>query len=509
MRPEGNPNGDEPVEEGAPREEEAVEAADGERAGPSVVQEEQASELPGVSTGQGGHKRKGSPGGPQAKVPRKKQGKARSPYESLFLRGEDSDVKICAFQEEWCLHRAYLCRAGYFSSMFCGAWRETNMDTIEMQMPDENIDREAFSEVLSFLYSRRIAIAPGRVIAILATASMLQLDELIQQCEDTMRSSVTTETVCTYYYSAETYGLQSIKHVCCQWLLDNLMTRQHDDLLLEINLDLMKQLITSSDLLVVGVEIDVYTILKKWMYLQLEASTCSGSQRALLPAELCFAKFRSESDSSPFLDSDPGRAFVSVFQQLRLPYIICDLPSARIIDQDGLIPATWLTSVYKEQWLALLRAEQSREMGPMNVYVSDVHGHSMRCGGQLLTDEPCSWTWSGFNFGWDLVVCYTNRRIIFRRGAMNKSCGLGVSLLWQRKVAFRLRVISLDSTGKAVLRRETDYNILSLRKDQQLEVVNLENQDLTFPIYVACNFLYLPGESGSGPSGESSRSPRH
>ncbi|GAB1302979.1 Germ cell-less protein-like 1 [Apodemus speciosus] len=505
MRMGRNPEEDEPVREGAPREEEAVEAE--ERAGPAVVHEEQASEQPGVSTGQGGHKRKGGPGGPMAKMPRKKLEKSRGMYESLFLRGEDSDVKICAFQQEWCLHRTYLCRSGYFSSMFCGAWRETNMDTIEMQMPDENIDREAFHEVLGFLYSRSIVIPPNRVIAILATASMLQMDELIQQCEDMMRASVSTETVCSYYYSAENYGLQSIRYTCRQWLLDNLMTRQNEELLLEINLNLMKELIASSDLVVVGVEMDVYTTLKKWMYLQLEARTCSESQRALLPEELCFAKFRSESDSSPFLDSDQGRAFVSVFQQLRLPYIICDLPSAHVIDQDGLIPATWLTPVYKEQWLALLRAEQSRELGPMDIYVSDIRGNSMRCGGQLITDEQCSWTWSGFNFGWDLVVCYTNRRIIFRRSAMNKSCGLGVSLLWQRKVAFRLRVISLDSTGKAVLRRETEYNVLALRKDQELEVMNLENQDITFPMYVACNFLYLPGESGSGPSGESSRSP--
>lgn len=494
-----NPEENEPVREGAGRGEEAVEAE--EAAGPSVVQEAQASEQPGVSTGQGGHKRKGSRRGPLAKVPR------RTLYESLFLRGENSDIKICAFQEEWHLHKSYLCRSGYFSSMFCGAWRESNMDTIEMQMPDENIDREAFNDVLGFLYSRRIVIPPPRVIAVLATANMLQLDELIQQCEDMMRASVSTETVCNYYYSAENYGLQSIKYVCCQWLLDNLMTRKNDELLLGISVDLMKELIASSDLLVVGVEMDVYITLKTWMYLQLEARTCSGSERVLLPEELSFAKFRRESDNRPFLDSDQGRAFVSVFQRLRLPYIISDLPSARIIEQDRLIPAAWLTPVYKEQWLALLQAEQSRDLGRMDINVSDIHGNSMRCGGQLFTDEQCSWTWSGFNFGWDLVVCYNNRRIILCRSAMNKSCGLGVSLLWQRKIAFRLRVISLDSTGKSVLRRETDYNILSLRKNQQLEVVNLGNQDIIFPIYVACNFLYLPGESSAGPSGESSRSP--
>lgn len=73
-------------------------------------------------------------------------------------------------------------------------------------------------------------------------------------------------------------------------------------------------------------------------------------------------------------------------------------------------------------------------------------------------------------------------------------CGLGVSLLWQRKIAFRLRLASLDRAGRAVFRKDTEYQVLALRKDQELEVMNLENQDVVFPIYVACNFLYLPRE---------------
>ncbi|XP_055453459.1 germ cell-less protein-like 1 [Psammomys obesus] len=484
-------------------------AGDGEaaEAAAAVVREGQASEMAVVPEGQAsgaaagtsrraGHKRKGSPGGPSAKVPRGKS-EARIIYESLFLRGEGSDVKICAFQEEWRLHRVYLCRSGYFASMFSGAWKETDMNTIEIQMPDENIDHESFHAVLGFLYSKRITITPCRVVAILATANMLQLDDLIHRCGRIMRSSVSTETVCRYYYSAENYGLQDIRSICRQWLLDNLMTQGNDELLLDISRDLMKELIASSDLFVIEVEMDVYAMLKKWMFLQLE-STCSGSQRALLPAEdLCFDKYKGDSDVATFLDCDQGRAFVPVFQQLRLPYIVCDLPTAHIINQDALIPATWLTPVYKEQWLALVQAEQSRELRPMDVCVSDDRGTSMRCGRQICTDEECIWSWSGFNFGWDLVVCYTNKRIIFRRSALNKSCGLGVSLLWQRKVAFRLRVISLDETGKAIFRMDTDYHVLALRKDQELEVVNLQNQDITFPMYVSCNFLYLPGETAS------------
>ncbi|XP_014421842.1 germ cell-less protein-like 1 [Camelus ferus] len=475
----------------AREEEEAVEAA------VAVIEEgEEESEETRPTTSQGSHKRKTGPEGLLSKVPRRKRAKdsSGSVYEALFLRGEDSDVQIRALGEEWNLHRIYLCQSGYFASMFSGAWRETTMNTIELQMPDENIDREALHEVLGSLYLDTVLIPPSRVVAILATASLLQLDELIQQCGEVMKETVTAQTVCSYYYSSESYGLQNIRIMCLQWLLDNLMTQHSDELLREVSLDLMKELIASSELLVIEVEMDVYTTLKKWVFLQLHP-TWRGPRKALLPdADSWFARSRRESEGTPFLETEQGRAFVPVFQQLRIAYIICDLPSACVIDQDALIPATWLTPVYKEQWLALLQAEQTRELGPMDVHVSDLQGNSMRCGGQLHRDEQRSWRWAGFNFGWDLVVCYANRRIIFRRSALNKSCGLGVSLLWQRKVAFRLRLASLDRAGRAIFRKDTEYQMLSLRKDQELEVVNLEHHDIVFPIYVACNFLYLPGE---------------
>nr|XP_012374746.2 germ cell-less protein-like 1 [Dasypus novemcinctus] len=461
-----------------------------------VVEERGEGEEAGPTTSQGGRKRKMSPEGPLVKSPPQKRAKDRSGsiYEALFLKGEDSDVQIRALGEEWNLHRVYLCQSGYFASMFSGAWRETTMNTIELLMPDENIDREALHEAFGSLYRDAVLIPPSRVISILATASMLQLDELIQKCGEVMKETVAAQTVCGYYYSAESYGLQSVRNMCLQWLLDNLMTQRSEELLREVSQDLMKELIASSELLVIEVEMDVYVTLKKWMFLQLQPAW-TGPRRALLSdADAWFARYRRELEGTPFLETEQGRAFVPVFQQLRLAYIICDLPSARIIDQDALIPATWLTPVYKEQWLALLRAEQTRELGPVDVCVSDLQGSSMRCGGQLCRDEQCSWRWAGFNFGWDLVVCYINRRIIFRRSALNKSCGLGVSLLWQRKVAFRLRLSSLDKAGKAVFRKDTEYQILSLRKDQELEIVNLEDQDVVFPIYVTCNFLYLPRE---------------
>ncbi|XP_059535357.1 germ cell-less protein-like 1 [Myotis daubentonii] len=463
----------------------------------AVVEEvEEESGEGGPTPRQGGVKRKAHSGRRHEQEPPRKRTKhsSGSVYQALFLRGEGSDVQIRALGNVWNLHRTYLCQSAYFASMFSGAWRESTMNTIELQMPDDNIDREALHDALGSLYRDYVLIQPSRVVPILATASMLQLDELIQQCGEIMEETVCVQTVCSYYYAAGSYGLPNIRTMCFQWLLHNLMTHRGDELIREISLDIMEELIVSSELLVIEVEMDVYTMLKKWMYLQLQP-TWRGPRGALLSdANLWFARSKRELDGTPFLETPQGRAFVPVFQHLRLAYIVCDLPSARIIDQDALIPATWLTPVYQEQWLALLKAEQTRGLPPTEVHMSNFQRNSMRCGHQVHREEPCSWRWTGFHCSWDLVVCYSNRRFTFRCSALNNPQGLGSSLLWQGNIAFRLCLVSLDRAGRTVFRQDTEYQVLSLGKDEELEVANLENQDVVFPIYVACNFLCLPRE---------------
>lgn len=47
------------------------------------------------------------------------------------------------------------------------------------------------------------------------------------------------------------------------------------------------------------------------------------------------------------------------------------------------------------------------------------------------------WRWTGFSFGFDLLVTYTNRFIIFKRNTLSQPCNGAVSLLPRRNIAFR------------------------------------------------------------------------
>uniref|UniRef100_A0A2K5IVD5 BTB domain-containing protein n=1 Tax=Colobus angolensis palliatus TaxID=336983 RepID=A0A2K5IVD5_COLAP len=406
---------------------------------------------------------------PLLHIPARKKLRSTSKYiyQTLFLNGENSDIKICALGEEWRLHKIYLCQSGYFSSMFSGSWKESSMNIIELVIPDQNIDGEALQVAFGSLYGDDVLITPSRVVAILAAVCMLQLDGLIQQCGETMKETITVKTVCGYYTSVGTYGLDSVKKKCLEWLLNNLMTHQSVKLFKELSINVMKQLIGSSNLFVMQVEVDVYTTLKKWKFLQL----------LLTETDVWFSKQRKDFEGMTFLETEQGKPFVSVFRHLRLQYIISDLASARIIEQDAIVPSEWLSSVYKQQWFAMLRAEQDSEVGPQEIDKEELEGNSMRCGRKLAKDGEYCWCWTGFNFSFDLLPCSGS-----------------VSLQPQRSIAFRLRLASFDSSGKLICSRTTGYQILILKKDQEQVLMNLDSRFLTFPLYICCNFLYTSPE---------------
>ncbi|KAI4816674.1 hypothetical protein KUCAC02_008990 [Chaenocephalus aceratus] len=391
-------------------------------------------------------------------------------YQTLFLNGENSDIRICALGQEWNLHKVYLCQSGYFSSMFSGSWKESNMMEINLEIPDQNIDTEALQVVFGSLYRDDVLIKPSRVVSILAAACMLQLDGLIQQCGETMKENISAKTVCGFYACASIYGLDLVMKKCLEWLLNNLMTHQNVDL----------------------VEMDVYTALKKWMFLQLNPSWDGPIKQLLADADAWLCKRRTDlCEQEPFLNTEEGESFCSVFKYVRLQYIINDLASARILERDNILPPDWLTSVYKNQWFAMLRTEFDNDNGPQEANKDEFELSSMRCGRKLTKDGDYCWRWTGFNFGFDLLVTYTNRFIVFKRNTLSQPCGGAVSLQARRHLAF--------SRGKLVCSRSTGYQLLTLEKDQEYVVMNLDSRLLTFPLYVCCNFLYTSPHSDPRP----------
>ncbi|KAM9578020.1 germ cell-less protein-like 1 [Trichechus inunguis] len=417
-------------------------------------------------------------------------------YQTLFLNGEMSDIKIYALGKVWCLHKIFLCQSGYFASMFRDSRQDSHKDIIELEINDQNIDVESLHFVLGSLYrDEYVLIEPLQVPGVLATACLLQVEGLIEQCNETMKETINVKTVCGYYTAAETYGLDSIKAGCFEWLLHNLMTHPSIELYKELSIDLMNLLISSSNLLVMQKEMDVYTTLKEWMFLRLNPAWNGSMKQLLVNANNWFSSQRRCVGNTAFLETEQGIAFQPVFKNLRFQHIICDLASTKVIEQDALMPSEWLSSIYKQQWLTLLRAQQYREIGPRVINETELEGYSMRCGKRIVKDGKYSWKWSGYNFGFPLHVIFTSHYIIFKQNIFSRPCEGSVCLQPLRNIAFRLSLVYFDSSGKLSFSKTTGYKILTFENDEEQVVMKLDSLVLSFPLYIFCNFLFISLEN--------------
>ncbi|XP_007955400.1 germ cell-less protein-like 1 [Orycteropus afer afer] len=413
-------------------------------------------------------------------------------YQNLFLNGESSDIKLCALGKVWCLHKIFLCQSDYFASIFRDSKKDSQTDVIELEINDQNIDVEALHFVLGSMYrDEYVFMAPLRVPGVLATACLLQVKGLIQQCKETMKETINVKTVCAYYTAAETYGLASIKIGCFEWLLHNLMTHPNIELYKELNINLMNLLISSSNLLVMQKEMDVYTTLKEWMFLRLNPAWNGSMKQLLVNANNWFSRHRGCAGNTAFLETEEGITFQQVFKNLRFQHIICDLASTKVIEQDALIPSEWLSSIYKQQWLTLLRAQQYREIGPRVINKTELERYSMRCGKRIVKDGNYSWMWSGYNFGFPLHVIFTRHYIIFKQNTFSRPYESSVCLQPVRNIAFRLNLVYFDSSGKLSFSKTTGYKILTFENEEEQVIMKLDSTVLSFPLYVFCNFLFI------------------
>lgn len=414
-------------------------------------------------------------------------------YQTLFLNGETSDIKIRALGKVWCLHKMFLCQSGHFATMFRSSWKESYEDILDLEINDPNIDVESLHFVLGSLYRDKYVLTePLQVPQVLATACLLQVDNLIRQCDEMMKKTINVKTVCSYYAAAETYGLDSVKTRCFKWLLHNLMTNPTVELYKELNVELMNLIISSSNLLVIQKEMDVYTTLKKWMFLRLNPAWEGSTEQILINANNWFSWHRASVGSIAFLKTKKGIAFQPVFKNLRFQHIICDLPSTRVIEQDTIIPSEWLSYVYKQQWITFLRAQQYEKIGPQEINERELEEYSMRCGKKIAKNGRYAWKWSGYNFGCPLHVIFTSHYIIFKQNINKYSCDDSQSL---RNIAFRLTLVCFDSSGNVSLSKTTGYKILTFEKDEEQMVMKLDGIALSFPLYIFCNFLFISLEN--------------
>lgn len=415
-------------------------------------------------------------------------------YKTLFEEGQGSDVKIIALNKEWNLHRIYLSQSPYFNSMFNGIWVETTQKEINIGIEDGNITTEALHKVFGSLYQDEIQIEPSEAVSILASAAVLQLDDLIQQCTEVMKVSTSIDTALPYYEASELYGISDVKSIALDWLHKNTVLKiaTSPTHLSQISVELMTQLLTSPDLVVVQTEFSLYHCLKLWVFLK-ENPHFKNFDAMVMNAE---EYFKSHTTGKPFLETNYGVSYEPAFRALRLKHLIVHHVDIEVIESDNIMPMEWFFPVFKLQWYHMLRIDQGVDKGPKKVTEEDFKKDCVRCGRVLNTDTQHSWRWTGFNFGFDVVIFYSRGFFKLRRYLKMESETRNIynpvesaaSRRDKRRLMYRLSVFSLDDHGQILSQASTPISTVSLTENEQITVLSIQSP-MKFPLLVSANFL--------------------
>lgn len=409
-------------------------------------------------------------------------------YETLFTNGADSDISICALGKEWKLHRLYLRQSAYFSSMFSGSWKESNQSRIILDIPDMNITKEALNVAFSSLYRDEFPLDETQMCSIVAASSMLQLDGLLEHCKSYMLSNIKPDSVVGYLTAASMYGLTEVEEECRKWLQLHLLKRYTTTLLKDISSQMLSEILVSSDLYVMQIEMDVYTLAKKWLFLVQNPDWSGDPDKLLGDAEEYF-RVKADKDDICFLSRMGSEDFGKVFKAVRLQHILNDKPSLSTIEADKIIPEGWLLDLYRKQWLKMLSVEQRLDPGPCNQTEEQFNSTTMRCGRVIYEPGDYCWRWTGYSFGFDTLVTYcTNTgNVAIKRNTKMQPCTSAVSMQPKRAIAVRLRTVSFDENEAIFSWLNSGIMHLNLSPDEEYPLLkNVPNSH--FPMYISVNF---------------------
>lgn len=332
------------------------------------------------------------------------------------------------------------------------------------------------------------------VIPILATATMFQLDGIIDKCREVMLETINPKTALDYYMAGCQYGDNKLKDSCIRWFLINLMGHYYNLNQLEqlrlIPTPLMIKLISHPDLCVMKTEITLYVLLTQWMYLQLHQDE-AASVTSLDISNF----FMSRKGETPFLLTEEGQTFVCVFQNLRLQHLISHHMDVELLLKDNVLPRGWIHNVVLKQWRATLKVNQNEEKGPIECTDAQFLSTSLRCGRTLESREKHMWRWTGFHYGVDLVMIADDRSLIVKRNHRPEFEQL-LSLQTIRHVDIRVTVYTLNEQRQVTFCQCSGIKHLPLEKGEEVTLLTFDQ--INFPLVISANILFLtPGDKDS------------
>ncbi|XP_078484449.1 kelch-like protein 12 [Ciona intestinalis] len=181
------------------------------------------------------------------------------------------DVTILVERKEFPAHRCVLSASSeYFNKMFSTKMSEQFKKIIEIK----GINKRAMAQVLDFIYTDTIELSVENVQAVLHTASLMQIQDLLNLIIEYLFDEISGENCLHFHNLGRLYSLGNLMKKAEECCLENFDTVCVQDNFCEIKLEDFEKILKSEDLIVES-ETVVFESLMRWTEFDLDARTDS------------------------------------------------------------------------------------------------------------------------------------------------------------------------------------------------------------------------------------------
>ena len=171
------------------------------------------------------------------------------------------DVHLMAEGAKFPAHRVVLAAASpYFQAMFTGGFKENQIGEITLN----DMSSQGLNCVLDAIYTAELLLSEENVCDVLAVASLLQLNQIVEGCEGFLKTKVSAQNCLSFLSAAEKFDLQEAVDVCNSFILENFDTISKSMEFKNISKKQLCTYISEDRLKTSHGEIDVFRATLKW-----------------------------------------------------------------------------------------------------------------------------------------------------------------------------------------------------------------------------------------------------
>ncbi|GFN75671.1 kelch-like protein 41 [Plakobranchus ocellatus] len=184
----------------------------------------------------------------------------------LFSEKLLCDFTLQAGSEQVDVHRCVLAACSpYFKAMLTLNTYENTKRIATLQ----NVDSAVLLDLVNFMYKGEVSVSSSNAQSLLVAADMLQIQGLVQLCEEFMSSSLCAENCLDVFSFADFQNLTDLKEISKLFVLNNFESIYCTEAFLSLNMNHVKLLLSSDELNVSREEV-VYEALILWIKHDLE-----------------------------------------------------------------------------------------------------------------------------------------------------------------------------------------------------------------------------------------------